>query len=117
MTELNSHDFEARYEAPADRRSVRIRPLVVATDEETGESPPKGYYSSTRRNSRDDKSMAAQVEAPDLRYTGRARAVFAFLLDTNPSIDLEETDDEIVVLAELPGLDAKDFAIETEAVG
>jgi HSP20 family protein len=38
----------------------------------------------------------------------------AFLLDTNPSIDLEETDDEIVVLAELPGLDAKDFAIETD---
>jgi HSP20 family protein len=37
-----------------------------------------------------------------------------FLLETAPSIDLKETDDEIEVLAELPGLEAKDFAIETD---
>ncbi|HOF39072.1 MAG TPA: Hsp20/alpha crystallin family protein [Candidatus Hydrogenedentes bacterium] len=31
-----------------------------------------------------------------------------------PTIDLEETDDEIVVTAELPGLDKDDFKVEVE---
>ncbi len=38
----------------------------------------------------------------------------SLFLATSPSIDLQETDDEIVALAELPGLDPKDFEIETD---
>lgn len=115
MTELISHDFEARYEAPADRRSVRIRPLVVATDEETGESSPRKVITRLRAGIHETINRWLHRLKRRTSDTQDGRGQFsAFLLDTNPSIDLEETDDEIVVLAELPGLEAKDFAIETD---
>jgi|ERR1700738_3650993 HSP20 family protein len=40
------------------------------------------------------------------------RRLPAFLRDGDPSIKIEETDDEIVVLAELPGLEPEDFKVE-----
>lgn len=39
----------------------------------------------------------------------------SFFFGTGPVIDIEETDDEIVVLAEMPGLEKEDFSVEVTA--
>jgi HSP20 family protein len=39
----------------------------------------------------------------------------SFFLGTGPVIDIEETDNEIVVLAEMPGLEKEDFSVEVTA--
>lgn len=45
-------------------------------------------------------------------FGGRSlRSAFGGWADVTPSIDLAETDKEIVVTAELPGLDPKDFEV------
>jgi HSP20 family protein len=115
MAPLISHDFEARYEAPADRRSVGIRPLVGAADDESGESPLRKGITRLRTRIHEalDRLLHRSSRRTSDTQNGRG-PLSAFLLETAPSIDLKETDDEIEVLAELPGLEAKDFAIETD---
>jgi HSP20 family protein len=44
--------------------------------------------------------------------TDNRRRLPAFFRDGDPSIKVEETEDEIVVLAEMPGLDPGDFKVE-----
>jgi HSP20 family molecular chaperone IbpA len=115
MTQLVSHSFESRYEAPANRRSIRIRPLVVATDEETGESPRRKAITRLRAGIHEAVNRWLHRMRRRTSDTQGRRGQFpAFLRNGDPSIDLEETSDEIVVLAELPGLDAGDFEIETD---
>jgi HSP20 family protein len=115
MTQLVSHSFESRYEAPATRRSIRIRPLVVATDEETGESPRRKAITRLRAGIHEAVNRWLHRMRRRTSDTQGRRGQFpAFLRNGDPSIDLEETSDEIVVLAELPGLDAGDFEIETD---
>lgn len=52
-----------------------------------------------------------------VRYRERMEATETFwspsrLLASQPSVDLDETADEVVVTADLPGLDPEDFAVE-----
>ncbi|HWP58776.1 MAG TPA: Hsp20/alpha crystallin family protein [Candidatus Acidoferrales bacterium] len=56
------------------------------------------------------------------RWSGRRRAAVeedrplpAWLVSGGPLIDLEESDDDILVIAELPGLTRDDFAVEVTA--
>jgi HSP20 family molecular chaperone IbpA len=114
MTELISHGFETRYDAPADRRSVRIRALVAAKDEETEESAPRSFITRLRAGIHDAINRWLHRLRRRTSDTQDGSEQLPLFLDTNPSIDLEEMDDGIVVLAELPGLDAKDFEIETD---
>jgi len=114
MTELISHGFETRYDAPADRRSVRIRALVAAKDEETEESAPRSFITRLRAGIHDAINRWLHRLRRRTSDTQDGSEQISLFLDTNPSIDLEEMDDESVVLAELPGLDAKDFEIETD---
>jgi HSP20 family protein len=115
MTQLASDNFEAPYEAPANRRSIRIRPLAVATDEETGKSSRRGIITRLRAGIHETINRWLHGLRRQTSDTQAGRGQFpAFLRDTTPSIDLEETDDEVVVLVEMPGLDAKDFEIETD---
>jgi HSP20 family protein len=112
MTQLSTHSFETHYDAPADRHSI---PLTVTTDEEAGESSPRKAIGRLRAGVHDAINRWLQRLRRRRLNSQNGRGQFPdFLLDTNPSIDLEETDDDIVVLAELPGLDARDFAIETD---
>ena len=75
MTPLISHDFEARYEAPADRRSVGIRPLVGTADDESGESPLR--KGTTRLRTRIHEALidccTGRVAEPQIRRTGAGR--------------------------------------------
>ena len=49
------------------------------------------------------EALPEKVREPWLAYLGTAAL---------PAIDVEDTDDEIIVTAELPGLDEKDFSLE-----
>jgi len=40
------------------------------------------------------------------------RGPLSRLFASTPAIDLDETDDDVIVTAELPGLEAKDFSVE-----
>jgi len=81
----------------------------------SGESPlRKVNYSATHQNSRRARSIAAQVESPNLRYAerapGRCRPSYSRLLLRSIS---KETDDRDRSAGELPGLEAR-ICIETD---
>ena len=114
MTNLISHSFETRYEAPADRSSVRIPPLVSAEDAETADRASHQFITRLRAGIHDAINRwlhRLRRRTSDMQDGSGQLSLF---LATSPSIDLQETDDEIVALAELPGLDPKDFEIETD---
>lgn len=115
MADMLSQDLETRHEAPPDGRSVRISPQAAATDQEREEA------SSSRRITRVRDAIHDSINRWLQRFRRRNTETqnndgqfSSVLLDTNFSIDLKETDKQIEVVAELPGLDAKDFTIETD---
>lgn len=65
---------------------------------------------------RQGRATATQGNVP-VRYTGQPEVIDTFAPPSqffagNPVIDLDETDDELLVTAELPGLDPGDFVVE-----
>jgi HSP20 family protein len=65
---------------------------------------------------RQDQATSQQGNVP-VRYTGRTELVDTFAPSSqfaagSPVIDLDETDNELLVTAELPGLDPDDFVVE-----
>lgn len=47
--------------------------------------------------------------------TGTGKWMPSVFLEAGPVIDVEETDDEVIVLAEMPGLEKEDFSVEVTA--
>jgi HSP20 family molecular chaperone IbpA len=114
MTNLISHSFETRYEAPADRSSVRIPPLISEEDAETGGSASHQFITRLRAEIHDAINRWLHWLRRRTSDMQDGSGQLSLFLATSPSIDLEETDDGIVALAELPGLDPKDFEIEPD---
>ena len=83
------------------------------TLEEREGSPRRSALAQLRENIHDALNRWLQrLKRRRFDSEDNRRRLPAFFRDGDPSIRLEETDDEIVVLAEMPGLDPKDFKVE-----
>jgi HSP20 family protein len=90
-----------------------LRRSAVDTLEEREGSPRRSALAQLRENIHDTLNRWLQrLKRRRFDSEDNRRRLPAFFRDGDPSIRLEETDDEIVVLAEMPGLDPKDFKVE-----
>jgi HSP20 family protein len=90
-----------------------LRRSAVDTLEEREGSPRRSALAQLRENIHDTLNRWLQrLKRRRFDSEDNRRRLPPFFRDGDPSIRLEETDDEIVVLAEMPGLDPKDFKVE-----
>src|SRR5258708_35581193 len=90
-----------------------LRRSAVDTLEEREGSPRRSALAQLRENIHDALNRWLQrLKRRRFDSEDNRRRLPAFFRDGDPSIRLEETDDEIVVLAAMPGLDPKDFKVE-----
>lgn len=66
---------------------------------------------------REEIAEAVERWLPRRRHerTGAGKWMPSVFLEAGPVIDVEETDDEVIVLAEMPGLEKEDFSVEVTA--
>ena len=66
---------------------------------------------------REEIAEAVERWLPGRRHerSGAGTWLPSVFLEAGPVIDVEETDDEVIVLAEMPGLEREDFAVEVTA--
>ena len=90
-----------------------LRRSAGDTLEERESSPRRSALAQLRENIHEVLNRWLQrLKRESSDSKDNRRRLPAFFRDGDPSIRLEETDDEIVVLAEMPGLDPKDFKVE-----
>jgi HSP20 family protein len=90
-----------------------LRRSAVDTHENREGSPRRSALAQLRENIHEVLNRWLQrLKRESSDSKDNRRRLPAFFRDGDPAIRLEETDDEIVVLAEMPGLDPEDFKVE-----
>jgi HSP20 family protein len=90
-----------------------LRRLAVDTDVEREGPARRSALAQLRENIHHALNRWLQrLKRRSFDSEDNRRRLPSFFRDGDPSIKLEETDDEIVVLAEMPGLEPGDFKVE-----